>query len=523
MLKIGIIIKQSALPHHVWQLLQLSTNSGHYTPSCLIVLKERNNKPTLATKLLNWITHIEKKWLKGAGLGHHLTEHSLDQISIKTIDIIANDTKNISTHDLKKIAECQLDLLVQIDANNASGTFIPICPMGFLSLDISPHMGFWDVLQKQPVSVFTIKKHHKDAKPCTLYSGNISTSALFLINHKKLLTKATTTMHHFLEQTGKKKRLPEPSGHPPHTPMHLKPPGIFAVLSYMLHTTIHLLKGSLATRRKLTHRYHVGYQFTENWQQADLGVNQSIPNPKGHFLADPFTVKYKDKHYCFVEDLDYKTHKGSINVYEITSAGAQHIGVALDEPFHLSFPYVFQVNNTWYMCPETNQANDIRIYRCTDFPLKWTLHKILMKNVCAADTLLFAHQDKWWMLTNIDTSGLGDYCSELHVFYADQFDATYWHPLPQNPVIFDATCARNAGLIIEKGNLFRSFQTQGFDFYGKSMGIAKIETLSTSHYHETPIRQINPNFNKDVTGTHTFNHQDGLLVFDYNVFENHLT
>ena len=38
------------------------------------------------------------------------------------------------------------------------------------------------------------------------------------------------------------------------------------------------------------------------------------------------------------------------------------------------------------MIPESHQSKDIRIYKCTKFPLKWKLHGILMKNVSAVFT-----------------------------------------------------------------------------------------------------------------------------------------
>ena len=56
------------------------------------------------------------------------------------------------------------------------------------------------------------------------------------------------------------------------------------------------------------------------------------------------------------------------------------------------------------MCPETNEKNEIRLYKCLDFPLNWQFYKTIMKNVSAADTQIFSYDNKWWLFTNIDES-----------------------------------------------------------------------------------------------------------------------
>ena len=92
------------------------------------------------------------------------------------------------------------------------------------------------------------------------------------------------------------------------------------------------------------------------------------------------------------------------------------------------------------MCPETSEMKDIRLYRCLDFPLKWELEKTLIKDVSAVDSNIFEFNEKWWMLTNIDSSNSGEHCSELHLFYSSDLRAN-WKPHPLNPIIFDSKTA----------------------------------------------------------------------------------
>ena len=167
------------------------------------------------------------------------------------------------------------------------------------------------------------------------------------------------------------------------------------------------------------------------------------------------------------------------------------------------------------MIPETAENKDIRIYRSDNFPSEWVLHKQLMQDVSAADTNIFYYKDRWWMFTNIDSSDIGDHCSELHIFYADAFDSTSWAPHSQNPVITSALQARNGGCIIDDSGLFRAFQAQGYCFYGKSIGIAKINTLTPDKYFETIVHSIRPDFLPNIQGTHHIHFKDKMMAIDF--------
>ena len=89
------------------------------------------------------------------------------------------------------------------------------------------------------------------------------------------------------------------------------------------------------------------------------------------------------------------------------------MGTAIDEPFHLSFPYVFEYRKKLYLIPDSSSNKDIRIYKCKKFPLKWKLHKILVKDILATDSLVFKSRKNWHMLTNMRSNKTNDLNSEL--------------------------------------------------------------------------------------------------------------
>lgn len=262
-------------------------------------------------------------------------------------------------------------------------------------------------------------------------------------------------------------------------------------------------------------RWGIAYQFIENWRDAPLWRSIRIPNPPNRFLADPFVVKNSNSHFCFVEDYCKKKAKGRISVYRIKEEGHEELGVALEESFHLSYPFIFEFNGILYMCPETHEAGDIRLYQCVDFPLKWEFKKTLIPNVSAADTNIFKRGKYWWLMTNISTGEPTDHCSQLHIFYSDNPLSDKWHSHPNNPVIFDPLTARNGGLIYGKNNLYRIYQIQGFDFYGKSVGISKITKITKNEYHEIKAFEVTPDFFENAEGIHTFNFCEGLLAIDF--------
>ena len=114
------------------------------------------------------------------------------------------------------------------------------------------------------------------------------------------------------------------------------------------------------------------------------------------------------------------------------------------------------------------------------FSLKWKA-KTLIKNVSAVDTNIFYKDKKWWLLTTLSNSSLLDHNSQLHVFSCENILSD---DFKKNPVIFDPFFARNAGLIIEDNNFYRVYQKPGFNRYGESLGVAKIEELNEDNYKE---------------------------------------
>lgn len=258
-----------------------------------------------------------------------------------------------------------------------------------------------------------------------------------------------------------------------------------------------------------------GVAYVRNNKDYDFSNAHKLESKSLHFIADPFLFSHKNKTYCFVEEYSYLNKKGFISVYEIFKDKSIYLGKVLEENFHLSFPFVFNYKNNIYMCPESSQNNDIRLYKCNNFPFDWSLEKVLVNNTCAADTMLFEKDSKWWMFTNVDPLNKRENCSELHIFYSDSPISNNWIAHANNPIFIDSEKSRNGGFIIENENFYRVSQNQGYDVYGKSSSIFKIVDLNTSVYNEKLIKKIKPNFFKNLKGTHHASKNYLYIAFDY--------
>ena len=146
--------------------------------------------------------------------------------------------------------------------------------------------------------------------------------------------------------------------------------------------------------------------------------------------------------------------------------------------------------------------------------MHWQLDTIVMSDVNAVDSMLFEWQGKWWMFTNMDPAGTGEICSELFIFSSSSPLSASWQAHACNPVLVDASCARNGGFLRDEGKLFRVSQRQGFDRYGMGSQINEIVTLSDDIYEEKCLARIDPAFGSGLLGTHHLHSANNVTVYD---------
>jgi hypothetical protein len=211
-------------------------------------------------------------------------------------------------------------------------------------------------------------------------------------------------------------------------------------------------------------------------------TKESVKDVSASFVADPFMLREGDKWYMFFEVLNKRTQQGDIGLATSENGLEWKYGqIVLDEPFHLSYPYVFQWDGQYWMIPESSRSSTIRLYRAVRFPLEWVLDRELLFGEYR-DTTLFRHKDKWWMATS-PTNGV------LHLFYAEDLRGP-WTAHPQNPLVAgNIQRGRCAGRVVEVDGRLIRFAQDGFPSYGSRVRALEITVLDTLHYEEKEIDQ----------------------------------
>ena len=248
---------------------------------------------------------------------------------------------------------------------------------------------------------------------------------------------------------------------------------------------------------------------------SSLDNLRELPQPNGEFRADPFLFRKGGESWVFFEAWNGNGHAGKICVGRLDGSSIRDvIGIELGD-VHLSYPYVFDAGGETFMIPETHERNRVEIWRCTDFPGKWTLHATALEGTSPADTTLIEWNKQWWMLTNLCSGNILDHCMELHVFRVDGPDLQHVEPHPMNPVVLDTTSARNAGRpFVRDGRLIRPAQITSHGLYGYGLKFMEITELSMDAYSEREVRRIEPDRAQATTGCHHIDSCDDLFIMD---------
>lgn len=415
----------------------------------------------------------------------------------------------------------QLDVLIDCRGEIFSGLSSKCARLGVIALRYGDHViarqgppGFWECYRRQSATNFVIQRLTDGGGVDVLRSGSFTTQFFYSLNQAHLCTKSYQHLKGLLKALVRRDSIDALLSRPiaSSSSASTVPPSRYAIC-YFLKLASRLAKKVTLRLLKLRQSWGISI-LGEGWEKAAYWKSTAVPLPPGRYWADPFLHCSGNRIFCFVEEFVFADNRGHIAVIEMKEGSIKSTPVVV-ENFHLSFPFIFQYNANTYMCPESSEAREIRIYRCVDFPGKWVLDRIIMQDVCAADTMIFHKSGKWWMFTNIDHANIGDYCTELYLFYADSPIESNWTPHPRNPIKVDCRGGRNAGLIIEGDRICRVGQRQGFDQYGEGLSIYEIELLDEENFVETLIWEMEPDFRNSLLGIHHLSSIEGITVIDH--------
>jgi len=235
------------------------------------------------------------------------------------------------------------------------------------------------------------------------------------------------------------------------------------------------------------------------------------PSTVTKYGADPFAIQ-KDNHlHLFFEEYDYRVSKGCISTTRLPQTSILKSKVAINEPFHMSYPYLLWYEGEIYCVPETYQAKQIRLYKAIDFPESWVLVKTLIEGMAAVDSTIFQYNGHWWLFATDGDSGANFI---LKIWYAQSLCGP-WKPHANNPVKVDIRSARPAGTpFIHNGDLYRPSQDNS-KIYGQRIVINRVVCLTPVEFKEEQVSVIESYKNSPYPdGIHTLSAADQVTIID---------
>jgi hypothetical protein len=533
-LRVGLLIGGREQPGWIGDLIDELKTSRAVTLAGILVAK-----PPLKSRshsLLEGVARLENRLLRARERDRLKIHTLIEDAQAPFIDLPlttqASGQAEVSELDLAAVVrDLPLDVLITVGMPSVRGALVSYPRLGVWQLlhsdvasDRGATAGFWEVYQRADHTAVKLWRLGARADEDVLVDQrSFNTEVFWLKNQIRALSLGNFMVRDALESIAS-----FPAGHvcdvgqeAVYPSRRRAQPAAWDSVGYLARQT--WLMSELLWRRvtKKNVIWRIGMCPT---LLPQLGASQAavMTPPKGRFFADPFVYTKNDKPYIFFEDYAFNEGKGKISVATYEEGNFKFLGTVLDLPYHLSFPCIFEHEGETFMVPETCGNRTIELWKCVDFPLKWKLESTLMTNISAVDTIMFPHENRWWLLTNIDRTDGTSHCDELFAFFADSPDSTHWQPHAQNPVVRSPSKARNAGMLRSStGEITRCAQYQGFCHYGKGLSLNEIVHLSPESYIEKDgqIHYAGFQQKKRLPSMHHWHHHGGHSVFDFAYME----
>lgn len=215
-------------------------------------------------------------------------------------------------------------------------------------------------------------------------------------------------------------------------------------------------------------------------------TRREVIDRRAAFVADPFLLRRGGNWFLFFEVYGRLGAKGEIALATSSDGRSwRYQRIVLTEPFHLSYPYVFEWGGEMYMVPESYKAGQVRLYRARSFPHDWEFVGPLLEGGTFIDPSIFRHSGQWWLLAETNPDPMQ--WDTLGLFRSDVLQGP-WEEHPGSPVSVDPNGARPAGRLLRvEDRLFRLGQVCEPD-YGTALRAFEILELTPDRYQERENR-----------------------------------
>lgn len=253
--------------------------------------------------------------------------------------------------------------------------------------------------------------------------------------------------------------------------------------------------------------WNVLYRATEDsaWKK--------LRGRKGFWYADPILFKKGTDTFLFTEAFNKKKQKGYLAISRMENEEFSVPQIIMKRPFHLSYPCVFEYENTAYMIPETGQNGTLELWKGSDDLTKWEKVCVLLSHVRFADTTVYIEDGKVYLFSYEEAEKY-----KTHIFLLDMNSC---HIREIEEITHSENIYRPAGkFYTESGRLFRPVQ-YNVNSYGEKILINEVNSIHP--FKETFYKEITAdNYLQNLKGcnTHTFSIVGGICAVDYLVEAN---
>ncbi len=453
--------------------------------------------------------------------------------TIKVQPIQRQYTDEFPSAEVEEVKRHELDVIIRFGFRILKGDILNAAKHGVWSLhhgDNAVNRGgppaFWEVVNKEPVTGVTLQKitHELDGGVVIDKAFTRTDRTSFNRNQNALYWAGIELMCSSLEVLAHNLRQAQPYHRDAplvNKVFYSKPlyrdPGNAKVLRIFSVFWIRRLKESvrLVFRKQ---QWSLYYHWSKKASiETSLYRYKKLSPPAGTEWADPFVVK-RDKHYyVFFEENIFQNKKAHLSCFVFDEQGkltsSQPLPI-LTEPYHLSYPFIFEQGERYYLLPEAAACGSVWLYRCEKFPGEWKRYKQLLPDIALYDPTLVQHQNTWYLFGTQKPLAGSSADQYLCIYFSNDLFSESWQAHPKNPVTRDVRGARPAGRIFERdGKLIRPGQL-GAPKYGYGIRFHEITKLSPTEFEENAIADILPEWQEDLLATHTFNFVDGFSVVD---------
>jgi hypothetical protein len=533
-LRLGILLDSYQIPAWLYRSVERLVKSK-YAEFSLIVLNENSNvkndnnriikdERTILYQIFNSID--ERLFIRGDNALEIINAQQLlsGVPVIKVKPIKKGLAEVIGPADIDEIHAFGLDLIIKIGFDTLRGDILTASKYGVWTYQFTgnPH-GFWEVMNGQfetKANLLILDKDSNTSNP--IYSSSSSTYPFSPARNRNCsLWKSSSFLPRqiaLLHLLGIKKFLVETEKYRKDKAPHDQkvselPPSNLLCLWLIAILLIRNIR-EMFSRIFYQDAWFLMFDMEPIGSIPFKDFKKIIP-PRDRFWADPMAIQKEDRYYIFIEEFISNTKKAHISVMEVDQFGTHSMPVKIVETdYHLSYPFVFESNNRYYMVPESAENGTIDLYECIEFPFKWEFKMSLMENVKAVDTTLLFYRGKWWLFTGISENEGSFPEVELFLYFSDNLFTQNWKPHPLNPIISDVKKARPAGRIFTRdGKLYRPSQDCSVT-YGYGFDLNEILVLSENEYREECVVAVRPDWDKKISATHTYGTDGQFQIID---------